>query len=119
MRTPRLELRLPTEDELIALAKLAADGVHDPAEMPLTGWTDQPSPQLERGVLHWHWGKRAQWTPTNWSFDPVIVVDVRKRSGLQLAGSEPAQIGCEDTMPRRFERRTLRRPHARIGDPRV
>jgi RimJ/RimL family protein N-acetyltransferase len=75
VRTPRLELHLPTEDELVALATLAGEGVHDPAEMPLTGWTDQPSPQLERGVLHWHWGKRAQWTRTNWSFDPVIVVD--------------------------------------------
>jgi RimJ/RimL family protein N-acetyltransferase len=75
VRTPRLELRLPTEDEIVALAGVAAAGVHDPAEMPLTGWTDQPSPQLERGVLSWHWGKRADWTPTNWNYNPVVVVD--------------------------------------------
>jgi RimJ/RimL family protein N-acetyltransferase len=75
VRTPRLELRLPDEDELVALAKVAGDGVHDPSWMPLAGWTDQPSPQLERGVLSWHWGKRAQWTPMNWDYNPVVLVD--------------------------------------------
>jgi RimJ/RimL family protein N-acetyltransferase len=75
VRTPRVELRLPDEDELVALARLAADGVHDPSWMPLTGWTDQPSPQLERGVLSWHWGKRAEWTPTHWNYNPIVLVD--------------------------------------------
>jgi RimJ/RimL family protein N-acetyltransferase len=75
VRTPRLELRLPDEDELSELARVAAAGVHDPSWMPLAGWTDQPSPQLERGVLSWHWGKRAQWTPTNWDYNPVVLVD--------------------------------------------
>ena len=75
VRTPRLELRLPSEDEISTLARVAAEGVHDPAEMPLTGWTDQPSPQLERGVLSWHWGKRADWRPTNWNYNPVAFVD--------------------------------------------
>jgi RimJ/RimL family protein N-acetyltransferase len=75
VRTPRVELRLPDEDELLALAKLAGDGVHDPSWMPMTGWTDQPSPLLERGVLHWHWGRRADWTPTHWNYNPAVFVD--------------------------------------------
>jgi RimJ/RimL family protein N-acetyltransferase len=75
VRTPRLEVRLPNEDELLALAKLAGEGVHDPGWMPLGGWTDQPSPQLERGVLHWHWGKRAEWRPERWSLDVAVFVD--------------------------------------------
>ena len=75
VRTPRLELRMPTEDELVALARLAAEGIHDPGWMPLAGWTDQPSPQLERGVLYWHWGRRGDWMPTAWNFNPIAVVD--------------------------------------------
>ncbi len=75
VRTPRLELRLPDEDELVALARLAGEGVHDPAWQPMTGWTDRPSPELERGVLHWHWGKRADWRPESWNYNPVAFVD--------------------------------------------
>jgi hypothetical protein len=45
----RLELRLPTDDELVELCWLARSGIHDPAEMPFgAAWTDQPSPQFER-----------------------------------------------------------------------
>ena len=75
IRTPRLELRLPDEGQLVDLARLAGEGVHDPSWMPMTGWTDQPSPQLERGVLHWHWGRRANWRPEDWGFEVVVVVD--------------------------------------------
>jgi RimJ/RimL family protein N-acetyltransferase len=75
VRTPRLELRIPTEDELVALARLAGEGIHDPGWMPLMGWTDQPSPALERGVLYWHWGRRGDWMPTSWNYNPVVFVD--------------------------------------------
>ncbi len=41
LRTPRLELRLPTTAELKALYLVAAAGIHDPAEMPFeVPWTD-------------------------------------------------------------------------------
>ena len=75
VRTPLLELRLPTDDELIVLARLAGEGIHDPGWMPLMGWTDQPSPQLERGVLYWHWGRRGDWMPSAWNYNPVAFVD--------------------------------------------
>src|SRR5690606_31219245 len=56
LRTPDLELRLPTEDELVALCKVARAGIHDPATMPFsTNWTDQPSPRFEREFLKYHW----------------------------------------------------------------
>src|SRR5687768_9996293 len=39
--TPRLQLRLPREDEIVALAELAARGVHRPGERPfMTSWTE-------------------------------------------------------------------------------
>jgi RimJ/RimL family protein N-acetyltransferase/predicted GNAT family acetyltransferase len=41
LRTPRLELRLPTVAELRALFRVAEAGIHDPAEMPFgVPWTD-------------------------------------------------------------------------------
>src|SRR5205807_7207180 len=52
IRTPRLEIRLPTEDDCAALATVAAAGIHDPAEMPFAvPWTDVSSPELERRAL--------------------------------------------------------------------
>jgi RimJ/RimL family protein N-acetyltransferase len=74
--TPRLEIRLPNDDDLVVLAELAAQGVHDPETMPfLVPWTDQPSPALERGILQWGWEHRAEWTPAKWAFNGVVVVD--------------------------------------------
>jgi hypothetical protein len=35
--TPRLELRVPDLDDLVALAEVAAAGGHDPAVQPRTG----------------------------------------------------------------------------------
>jgi RimJ/RimL family protein N-acetyltransferase len=76
IRTPRLELRLGTEDDLIALAGLAASGIHEPGFMPfLTGWSRKPSPEIERGTLQWHWRARALWTPEDWSLDLVVLHD--------------------------------------------
>ena len=51
IHTPRLELRLPTEVELVEMLELAKAGIHDADAMPFGfAWTDQPSPQLERGL---------------------------------------------------------------------
>ena len=44
IRTPRLELRLPSDDDLLALMALARSGVHDPGETPfLVPWDELPS----------------------------------------------------------------------------
>jgi RimJ/RimL family protein N-acetyltransferase len=74
IRTPRLEIRLPTDEDLNALARVAKKGIHDPALMPfLKPWTDQPSPLLERGLLQWGWRHRAEWTPQQWTFNGAIL----------------------------------------------
>ena len=70
VRTPRLELRPPTDEDLVDLARVAAAGVHEPGTMPFAvPWTDHPSPHLEREVLQWHWRCRAEWTPARWHVD--------------------------------------------------
>ncbi len=70
IRTERLELRLPSEPELLELLDLARAGIHDPDEMPFGfAWTDQPSPLFERSFVQYHWSTRAAWSPGKWSLD--------------------------------------------------
>ena len=74
--TPRLEIRLPTDDELYQLLAVADAGVHDPAMMPFTtAWTDVPAPRRHRESLQWWWSRRAQWEPEDWSFTGAVFVD--------------------------------------------
>lgn len=106
VRTPRLELRLPDEDELIALATLAAEGIHDPSWQPMMGWTDQPSPELERGVLFWHWGRRGDWRPDAWNYNPVVLVDGEVQGTQGMFANDFANLGVVSTgswLGRRFQ----------------
>jgi len=67
IRTPRLCLRLPDDDELAALANVAAQGVHPPGEQPfLIPWTDGTTEQRAQTILRRHWNQRQSWQPTNW-----------------------------------------------------
>jgi RimJ/RimL family protein N-acetyltransferase len=76
IRTPRLELRLPRDDDLYALIDAFQSGVHDPATMPfLVPWTDTPSPRREREALQWWWSQRAGWKPEAWNLTLCCVVD--------------------------------------------
>jgi RimJ/RimL family protein N-acetyltransferase len=76
VRTPRLELRLGTDADLLALAELAAAGIHDPDFMPFGfPWSDLPPDERGRSVLQFNWRQRAGLTPDDWSLDFVTVVD--------------------------------------------
>ena len=76
VRTPRLTLRLPTPSDLIELAALAADGVHDPERMPFfVPWTDGTSEDRARSTLQHHWSTWASWKPTAWACEFVTLVD--------------------------------------------
>jgi RimJ/RimL family protein N-acetyltransferase len=76
LTTPRLELRLPGEDELGRLAAVAAAGVHDPAAQPFGNpWGAQPPGLRARSVLQWHWTTRATWSPLRWTFDFAVFRD--------------------------------------------
>jgi len=73
IRTDGLELSVSTDDDLVELAALAAQGVHPPEVMPFAmPWTDRPSPVLERGLLQWHWRCRAELSPERWALDFVV-----------------------------------------------
>ncbi|MFE4977119.1 GNAT family N-acetyltransferase [Kitasatospora sp. NPDC056651] len=86
--SPRLELRLPTEDELAEVADVAARGVHPPQERPfLTPWGELPPAERARHVVQSHWARLGRWTAQDWALDlvafhegrPVGVQDMRAR----------------------------------------
>src|SRR5579863_6870742 len=94
IRTSLLEIRLPSDDDLVALARLAARGVHDPSTMPfLVPWTDEPSPLLERGMLQWGWRHRAEWTPNNWTFNGAVFVEDEVVGVQSLSATDFASRG--------------------------
>jgi RimJ/RimL family protein N-acetyltransferase len=76
LRTERLELRLPNDDDIARLCALAKTGIHDPGEMPFAfPWTDKPSPRFEREFAQFHWGTRAQWQVDAWDLELMVVAD--------------------------------------------
>jgi RimJ/RimL family protein N-acetyltransferase len=77
LRTPRLELRLATAAELRALARIAQDGIHDPAEMPFeVAWTDTVgSPGFLAEFLEYHEMRLRTLTPGDWRLELITFLD--------------------------------------------
>ena len=76
LRTPRLELRLPTLADLDELASLAAEGVHDPGVQPFTvAWTDAPPGERARSVVQFHLSQWGAWSPEEWTLNLVADLD--------------------------------------------
>jgi RimJ/RimL family protein N-acetyltransferase len=93
LRTPALELRLPTEDELVALCGVAKSGIHDPASMPfLVPWTDKPSPRFEREFMQHHWSVRAAWSPERWTLGLAAYHDGEPIGFQDVGGTEFAAL---------------------------
>lgn len=89
LRTPRLELRLPSLEQLAALAEMADGGIHDPAAMPFTTpWTDLPPGERGRSVLQWQWKTWAGLTPRKWALGLVVL------AGGEVVGTQ--EIGADD-----------------------
>jgi RimJ/RimL family protein N-acetyltransferase len=89
--TPRLELHLPHEEELAALAHLAGNGVHRANERPfLTPWTDGRPEDRSQFVLQEHWGQLGRWDVAAWQLElgvfhqgqPIGIVTLRARDFL-------------------------------------
>ncbi len=90
LRTERLELRLPNENEIAELCAVAQAGIHPPDEMPFGfAWTDKPSPRFEREYIQWHWKARAEWTPAAWHLELGVFLEGRP-------------IGCQELSARDF-----------------
>jgi RimJ/RimL family protein N-acetyltransferase len=106
VRTPRLELRLPTEAELVELYHVAAAGIHPPEEMPFgVAWTDDLT---QESFLAYHHSTRAAWTPESWKIDLGTWLD-GVLAGVQGIGAddyaEQRTIGTGSWLGRRFQGR--------------
>ena len=88
IRSEHLVLRLPTDDDLLALLDVAKAGIHPPDEMPFgVAWSAASSPEFERGFLAHHWQCRAEWSRDKWQLN--LLVEAEGRSvGSQTIASE-------------------------------
>lgn len=90
LHTPRLELRLPTDEDLFELGRVAAEGVHDASFTPFSkNWAVLPSPERERALLIQHWRNRALWDPQSWRLSLVAV-------------HEGQVVGCQELVADNF-----------------
>ena len=95
LRTPRLELRVPSLEQLAALGELAAEGVHDPAVMPFfVAWTDGSPAEVARSVLQYQWSRWGRLTPRDWSLELAVLAG-GEVIGLQGIGATDFALSRE------------------------
>jgi len=89
LRTPRLELRLGSREELVELGRLAERGVHPPEEMPFSvAWTDRiGQPDFLDGFLAFHEEALGSWSPEQWTLN-LLVREHKTLVGTQGIGAE-------------------------------
>ena len=108
VRTPRLELRLPTRDELIALFRVAKAGIHPPEEMPFgRAWTDHLD--LDR-FLEFHESALGAWTPERWDLNLVTFFDSEPIGSQALHGHGfglTREVGSGSWLGMPYQRRGL------------
>ena len=98
LRTPRLQLRLPSCEELSRLADLAAEGVHDPDVMPfVVPWTDQPPAERARSLIQYNWLRRGNSTPAEWALLFTVFLDGTVVGQQDLGASDFARTRTVST----------------------
>ena len=87
VRTARLELRLPSEDEMVALAVLADRGVHPPDRMPFRHpWTDRTGQELVDGTVAYHRGARDEWRVERWALPLAVFTNGETIGCIEMRG---------------------------------
>lgn len=81
--TPRLQLRLPTEELCDQLIDTILEGVHDPERMPFSvPWTRAPSEELPFNTLSYLWQALAGFKRDDWTLPFAVIID-RVAVGMQ------------------------------------
>ena len=89
LNTDRLELRLPTDEELTQVALVAAGGVHQRDERPfLTPWTDLSPPERTVHVMKQHWSRRGDWSTAAWILELAVFLEQQPIGMVALRGRE-------------------------------
>lgn len=111
IRTPRLELRLPTDEQYDDLIDLALDGVHAPDFMPFAHpWTDVPRDDLPLNSLKHHWATLAKFSVDDWRLEFVVLRDgeVVGTQGIGATNfSVLKEVGTGSWIGRRFHRQGI------------
>jgi len=98
LSTPRLELRIPSEAEIVALAHVAADGVHAPGERPfLTPWTEGTPEERARAVLEGYWHRLSSWTPDDWRLGLGVFLSTGQPLGMATLRARDFRVTREVT----------------------
>ena len=98
LRTDRLELRLPTEDEIATLCAAARAGIHPVDEMPFAyPWTRKESPGFERDFYQFYLKARADWRPDRWSLILGVFAGLDAIGVQELAATEFASLRSVNT----------------------
>jgi RimJ/RimL family protein N-acetyltransferase len=73
LHTPRLALRLGSDEQLDALASASVGRVLPPEQghFMSTDWTQLPSPVYERSFMQFHWKARADWRAESWGLQLI------------------------------------------------
>ena len=100
MLTPRLELRLGSRNELVALGELARRGIHPPDEMPFSvAWTDNAaSPGFVDDFVAFHDGALERWSLDRWTLNLLAlhggsVVGTQSIGGDDFAATRHVETG--------------------------
>jgi RimJ/RimL family protein N-acetyltransferase len=94
LRTPRLELRLPTQAEIARLYRVAEEGIHDPAFMPFgVAWTDR----LDRAEFVEHL------SAVDVSNIKFVAFRNGEPIGVQSLRVEPGRVDTGSWLGRRFQ----------------
>jgi RimJ/RimL family protein N-acetyltransferase len=84
LTTPRLELRLGSEADVLELGELARRGIHPPEAMPFAvAWTDgSEEPGFLDEFCAYHRLRREEWSPDAWEL-PLLVWAAGELAGTQ------------------------------------
>jgi len=70
IRTPRLELRLPRDEDMAEALAVVDQGIHDPAVTPFhVPWTDTERPVRDHQTMQFWWRNRAGFSAASWNLD--------------------------------------------------
>lgn len=89
IRSERLVLRLPIDDDLPAMLELARAGIHPPDEMPFGfAWTDATGAAFDQGYLQHHWKWRGSWRPEEWWLNLMVEWEGRPIGAQTISGED-------------------------------
>ncbi|MGH9299489.1 MAG: GNAT family N-acetyltransferase, partial [Acidimicrobiales bacterium] len=88
VRTPRLELRLVSDEMAVHLASIADISMFEEGKSQfLSDWTDAETPVRERSSLQFWWGARATLSPDDWRLNLALVLDGELVGSQDLAAT--------------------------------